>query len=98
METCSICKKEFKNKNGLRLHSRIHQKDESLIEEYNNVTGTTIQEQEETYNEENLPLARIKLYKPETNDLIISYPVQGKEEIEKAKENAERKGYRIEIS
>lgn len=52
---------------------------------------------EEAYSEANLPFARIKLYKKDTNELVISYQVQGKEEIEKAKAHALKKDLKIEI-
>jgi len=84
METCSICGFTAKNKNGLRLHSKKHKQ--------------TIGEEEKAYSEENLPLARIELYDKETEELVLSYSVSRGKELDEAKENAKRKGYRIEIS
>jgi hypothetical protein len=82
MIICEKCGFEAKNKNGLRLHSRKHKNEPTP---------------EEAYSEANLPFARIKLYDKEKNQLIVSYVVEGKEEIEKAKAHAEKKNLRIEI-
>jgi len=41
---------------------------------------------------------RIELFNKDTGKLIISYPVLGKEEVDRAKKHAEVNNYRIEIT
>lgn len=42
-------------------------------------------------------ITRVELFDRTTGALKLSYPVQGEKAIEEAKENAERRGYRINI-
>ncbi len=44
-----------------------------------------------------IPTTRIELFDRTTGALKLSYSVQGEKAIEEAKENAERRGYRINI-
>ena len=78
MIICSICDREFKNGNGLRLHNLAkHKKDE---DGYGDNT-----------------LVKIELYKLDTNELVLTYPIMGKQEINKAIENAKKRKLKIVI-
>jgi len=42
-------------------------------------------------------LVRIELYKTDTNEFVLTYPVMGKQAINKAIENAKKRHYKIVI-
>ena len=84
---CDKCGFIAKSQSGLRLHSVKHGDSKS---------AKPIPEVERLPNQNYFP-ARIRLFKI-TGELVLSYSVFGKQEVDKAKENALNRGYRIEIS
>ena len=102
---CEKCGFISKSKSGLGLHMVKHRNEQlEPVEPIEPVEPPNVLEpielvepEEKAYNEENLPFARIRLFRP-TAELVISYPVHSREEIEMAKENALKKGFKIKIS
>ena len=97
MMICPVCGRECKSLAGLRAHMRSHPADAKPKEEVIEKVEVVEEVQPISLDECLCPVYRIKLY----NNLdvcILEYRVMGELELQKAKDNAEKRGFKIVIN